>query len=369
MFAVLAFIAAGDIRQNGWAGPAGDRGARPDRRLAAVHALHRPHRQRRGDLRHARSASSVDPTVLLFIWLVLACGVIAVLWLLYRSAARSRYALRYLMPHQHRTAMAMAEVLVIGEDEALTPEEVAAGIDDYLFSFAAHDKWKAKLALSVLTVYPMFRFRPPFALISPDRRLEFIERCFIDDVVERRLPGFLRQLVQSMLFATQQLAIIGYYGDPRIGGVNRVRAVLEASRATEGGQEPSPRAARAGRQRAQRGRRRARQRRRGHHRERGRGRRARLPLGRARSRGRRAGGRQARRPPRLHRGRAGSVLESLCRRRHADVEGRPLPGAAGKVRRRQHRRQQRRLPRHPAPDAEALERSRRARRGASTRSG
>ena len=216
MFAVLAFIAAGDIRQNGWAGQL----------VIAGHVLivasllfmlaHRQRRQRRRrpSARPPTSGFPI-PTVLLFIWLVLACGVIAVLWLLYRSAARSRYALRYLMPHQHRTAMAMAEVLVIGEDEALTPEEVAAGIDDYLFSFAAQDKWKAKLALSVLTVYPMFRFRPPFALISPARRLEFIERCFIDDVVERRLPGFLRQLVQSMLFATQQLAIIGYYGDPR----------------------------------------------------------------------------------------------------------------------------------------------------------
>ena len=214
MFAVLAFIAAGDIRQNGWAGQL----------VIAGHILIVASLLFMLFIGHTDSVEAtfgvpfgidVDPTLLLFIWLALAGGVIAVLWLLYRSAARSRYALRYLMPHQHRTAMAMAEVLVIGEDEALTPEEVAAGIDDYLFSFAAHDKWKAKLALSVLTVYPMFRFRPPFALISPDRRLEFIERCFIDDVVERRLPGFLRQLVQSMLFATQQLAIIGYYGDPR----------------------------------------------------------------------------------------------------------------------------------------------------------
>ena len=216
MFAVLAFIAAGDIRQNGWAGQLVIAGHVLIVGLAAVHAPHRQRRQRR----RRPSARPLgiglpDPTVLLFIWLVLACGVIAVLWLLYRSAARARYALRYLMPHQHRTAMAMAEVLVIGEDEALTPEEVAAGIDDYLFSFAAQEKWKAKLALSVLTVYPLFRFRPPFALISPARRLEFIERCFIDDVVERRLPGFLRGLAQSMLFATQQLAIIGYYGDPR----------------------------------------------------------------------------------------------------------------------------------------------------------
>ena len=159
MFAVLAFIAAGDIRQNGWAGQlviaghvlivasllfmlftgntdsvAGTFGAPVDigcpiPTAAAVH-LARP----------GRRGSS-------------PCSA-----LLYRSAARSRYALRYLLPHQHRTAMAMAEVLVIGEDEALTPEQVAAGIDDYLFSFSAQDKWKAKLALSVLTVYPLLRF-------------------------------------------------------------------------------------------------------------------------------------------------------------------------------------------------------------------
>jgi hypothetical protein len=36
--------------------------------------------------------------------------------------------------------MAMAEVLVIGDDEKLTPEQVAAGIDDYLNSFTAHEK-------------------------------------------------------------------------------------------------------------------------------------------------------------------------------------------------------------------------------------
>ena len=40
--------------------------------------------------------------------------------------------------------MAMAEVLVIGPDELLTPEEVAAGIDDYLASFTAQEKWKVE---------------------------------------------------------------------------------------------------------------------------------------------------------------------------------------------------------------------------------
>ena len=86
--------------------------------------------------------------------------IVGLTWL-YRSAAKARYSLRYLAPHQHRTAMAMAEVLVIGDDELLTPEQVAEGIDDYLASFTAHDKWKSKLALSALTVYPLIRLRPP----------------------------------------------------------------------------------------------------------------------------------------------------------------------------------------------------------------
>jgi choline dehydrogenase-like flavoprotein len=215
MFAALAFIAAGDVRQNGWACLLVIGG-----HLLIVASLlfmlaFGNTDSVSGTFGSPAGIGIPDPTVLLLIWLGLATAVIVLLWLLYHSAVRARYTLRYLMPHQHRTAMAMAEVLVIGDEEALTPEEVAAGIDDYLFSFAAHEKWKAKLALSVLTVYPLFRFRPPFALISPARRLEFIERCFLNDVVERRLPGFLRQLAQSMLYASQQLVIIGYYGDPR----------------------------------------------------------------------------------------------------------------------------------------------------------
>ncbi len=215
MFAALCFIAAGDVRQNGWAAQL----------VIAGHVLivgsllfmlalgHTD--SVAGSFGEPLGVSTPDPTALAWIWVGLAGGVIVGLLWLYRSAAKARYSLRYLAPHQHRTAMAMAEVLVIGDDELLTPEQVAEGIDDYLDSFTAHDKWKSKLALSALTVYPLFRLRPPYPLMSPERRLEFIERCFNRDVVERRLPGPLRRPIQSMLFAAQQLAIIGYYSDPR----------------------------------------------------------------------------------------------------------------------------------------------------------
>ena len=214
LFAVLCFIAAGDVRRNGWATQLVVLG-----HVLIVAALLAMLAFGNYDSVSgtfgAPLGTSLSPTLQLLIWAVAASSVVVTLGWLYRSAVKGRYGLRYLWPHQHNTAMAMAEVLVIGPEEVLTPEQVAKGIDDYLYSFTAHEKWKSKLVLSALTVYPLFRLRPPFAFMAPDRRLAFIERCFIADVVERRLPGKLRRLVQTLLSSTQQLAIIGYYADPR----------------------------------------------------------------------------------------------------------------------------------------------------------
>ncbi len=154
-------------------------------------------------------------TTLAWIWLTLATTVTAALIWCQRSAARARFELRYLAPHQHRTLMALAEVLVMGRKERLSAADVAANVDEYLWSFPADEKRKTKLALTALCIYPMARLRPPFPVMSAERRIEFIERCFIADVAERRLPGFLRRPIQGMLFAAQQLTFIGYYADPR----------------------------------------------------------------------------------------------------------------------------------------------------------
>jgi choline dehydrogenase-like flavoprotein len=214
LFCVLCFLAAGDIRQNGWATLLVI-GGHVLIVLALLGMLAFGNHDSVAGTFGEPIGTDLSPTLQLLIWAAAATFVAVLLAVLYHSAARARYSLKYLWPHQHRTAMAMAEVLVIGPDEALTPEQVAGGIDDYLYSFSAHDKWKVKLAFSVLTVYPLFRFRPPFAMMSADRRLTFIERCFVSDVVERRLPDFLRKFTQSILTGAQQMVIIGYYGDPR----------------------------------------------------------------------------------------------------------------------------------------------------------
>ena len=217
LFCVLCFIAAGNVRQNGWATLLVIMG-----HVLIVAALllmlafgnHDSVANTFG----APAGTNLSATLQLLIWVAGASLVVLILSLLYHSAAKARYGLKYLWPHQHTTAMALADVLVIGPEEALTPEEVAAGIDDYLYSFSAHDKWKAGAAFSILSIYPLFRLRPPFAMMSPDRRLAFIERCFVADVVERRLPNWLRKFSQSILTGAQQMTIIGYYPDPRTAG-------------------------------------------------------------------------------------------------------------------------------------------------------
>jgi choline dehydrogenase-like flavoprotein len=214
LFCALCFLAAGDVRRNGWMALLVAGG----HVLIVASLLLMLATGNDGSVAHTFGeplGTSLSPTLQLLIWVAAATLVTVVLTVLYHSAARGRFGLKYLWPHQHSAAMAMAEVLVIGPEEALTPEQVARGIDDYLHSFTAREKWKSKLALSALAVYPVLRLRPPFALMEPDRRLAFIERCFLADVVERRLPDRLRRLAQTLLATAQQLAIIGYYADPR----------------------------------------------------------------------------------------------------------------------------------------------------------
>ncbi len=215
MMAVLCALAWADVRRNGW----------------AVTVVIGAHLLIAGSLlfmlafgnTSSVAGSFASPPgielpgseVILVIWFVLATGVAALLTWLRHQALRAQFSLRYLWPHQYQVAMALAEVLVLGDEERLTPEEVATNVDEYLDSFTATEKWKSRLVLSALCVFPMLHLRVPFALMSADRRKRFLEARFLADVAERRLPGFLRRTVQSLLVSVQQLTFIGYYADPR----------------------------------------------------------------------------------------------------------------------------------------------------------
>ena len=214
-FAILCIVAAADIRRHLWAV-----GVVIGAHLLIIGSLLLSWATENADdvsgsFDSPSGLALPDAEVILFIWLALAIAVTGALIYCRHKAVRARFELKYLAPHQHRALMALAEVLVLGRDEALSPVAVAANVDDYLYSFPAEAKSKAKMALTALWIYPMLRLRPPYPIMSPQGRIDFIERCFLSDVSERRLPGPLRRLIQSVLVAAQNLTFIGYYSDPR----------------------------------------------------------------------------------------------------------------------------------------------------------
>jgi choline dehydrogenase-like flavoprotein len=143
-------------------------------------------------------------------------GLLTVLFaVLYRRAQRARYRLSYLSPAGFRTLAALADILVVGEDERITPEEVAKNVDDYLVSFRAHRKWLVKLALTGLHFYPLLTLHPPLAMMSAEERLDFVKKRFLVAIEKRRIGRVRRRFVQAMIRLGQQMTFLGYYSDER----------------------------------------------------------------------------------------------------------------------------------------------------------
>jgi choline dehydrogenase-like flavoprotein len=136
-------------------------------------------------------------------------------WLLawWWQAEQARHGLRYLNPLAFTSLRALAEVLIDGQAEAVGAGRVARNVDGYLADLDAAGKQRIQLALSALAVFPLLTLRLPFAAMAPDARLRYLERRFIDDVVERRLLRPLRPYVQAMIRVASQMTYLGYYGD------------------------------------------------------------------------------------------------------------------------------------------------------------
>jgi choline dehydrogenase-like flavoprotein len=143
-------------------------------------------------------------------------GIILVLlvWF-YVAAERARYALGYFSPGQFRTLTALAEVVVMGENEAITAEEAARNVDHYLTGFRARAKWITKLVLTGVEIYPLLTLKPPFSYMRAEDRGRFIRKRFYRDVQRRLIPLFWRTLVQGTIRMGKQLSYLGYYNDPR----------------------------------------------------------------------------------------------------------------------------------------------------------
>lgn len=156
-----------------------------------------------------------EPGALVWTWAAADVFVVLLLGGLVFKAQRARYDMRYLWPGPFRALAALAEVLVLHEDREITPQEVAQRADHYLAGFAARGKWKIRVALHVLAVYPILTFRPPFHLMSPDARRSFVRRRFYEEVADHLVPARWAALRQAFIRAAQQMCYLGYYNDER----------------------------------------------------------------------------------------------------------------------------------------------------------
>ena len=260
---------------------------------------------------------------------------------------------------------------MIGPDEALTPEQVATG--HRRLPRLVHRPRQVEGGARVLRAHGLPALPAPSA-VRPDvaRPQARLHRALLRHR-RRRAPAARPRFGSSArqcLFGAQQMAIIGYYADPRTAGSTGYVPFSKRKRYAkvdeEGRQAGHPR-----RERAERGRRRPRSPPTWRSS-------AAAPPARCSPTGSPSAGREV---VLLEGGKHVNPRDFTEDERvqfsnlysdggHADVDGRPLPGPAGQVRGRQHRRQQRRLLRHPAAHSAALERPgwprRRHRRGASS---
>jgi choline dehydrogenase-like flavoprotein len=157
----------------------------------------------------------LSATVALLGWMAIDLALAAWFAWLWIAAVRARHGLRYLDPVAFTGLTALAEVLIEGRREVLTPEQVARNVDGYLADLESATKGRVRLALGVLCVWPMLTFRPPLPVLAPGTRKRFLEKRFVEEISERRVLRPVRPFVQALIRSGSQMAYLGYYGDPR----------------------------------------------------------------------------------------------------------------------------------------------------------
>ena len=121
---------------------------------------------------------------------------------------------QYLRKRSFKALRAAAEVLVEGENEVLTAQQVAENADGYLASVRSSQKKKVRLALTVLYFLPLLRTGRTLPGLSPDRRRAYLEARFVAGIAKHKVR-FLRIYAKAIIRAASQFSYLGYYGDER----------------------------------------------------------------------------------------------------------------------------------------------------------
>jgi choline dehydrogenase-like flavoprotein len=144
-----------------------------------------------------------------------ALAVAVLLLVLRRAAARARLHPEFLGATEYRTLMALADVIVQGPEEAVPPADIARNVDGYFSRIRAKRRWVQRAGLVAMQLHPLFSLKAPFSELDEESRLEHLKTRFGSDVLAKRGPDQIRRFVQAIIRVANQLAYVGYYGDPR----------------------------------------------------------------------------------------------------------------------------------------------------------
>jgi choline dehydrogenase-like flavoprotein len=143
-------------------------------------------------------------------------GVIGVLLLaLYMAAWRARLDCRSLKPTEYRTLAALTEVMTEGKDERISADDAARNVDRALGALRTERKKLFPLALIALHYFPLFALWPPLPEIDAAHRSTYLKIRFKREA-GLGVATFIRNVLQALIRAAHQLAVLGYYSDARV---------------------------------------------------------------------------------------------------------------------------------------------------------
>lgn len=160
---------------------------------------------------------SMTAALLIAIALSLIPGLI--LMVAYRAAWRGRYQLNYFWPSPYRALVAVADVIVAGSVERVSPDEIGARVERFLNDFRASRRWLYRIALSAIQLAPLIELRPrprinpPLSELDPQSRRRFLVDHY-QRLPNQRVWRFIKHLKQVTIRICQQLSYAGYYGNP-----------------------------------------------------------------------------------------------------------------------------------------------------------
>lgn len=148
--------------------------------------------------------------------IALDAAIGAFLAALYFPSWSARLGNRFFQPVEYRTLAALAEIMLTGPDERLTPGQVAANIDRALARMRSPRRTLFRLGMFAIHYWPLFSLYPPLPDLAPDRREDYVTRRFYRSVGRTRRWNPLSGVYQQFTRLAHQLSALGYYGDARV---------------------------------------------------------------------------------------------------------------------------------------------------------